>query len=63
MLAKQVLKILHNSFSSETVLPSSFRKVLSLFEIFLFEKPGTTVLQKALLLVTFLVLVAFLAGF
>ena len=49
-----MLKVLHNSFSSEIVLPSSFRIILSLFE-FLFEKVGTTVLQNVLLSVTFLV--------
>ena len=49
-----MLKVLHNSFSSEIVLPSSFRIILSLFE-FLFEKVGKTVLQNVLLLVTFLV--------
>ena len=41
-------------FLSEIVLPSSFRIVLSLFE-YLFEKRGTTVPQKVLLSVTFLV--------
>ena len=49
-----MLKVLNYSFSSEIVLPSSFRIILSLFE-FLFEKVGTTVLQNALLSVTFLV--------
>ena len=54
IFAKKVLKILHNSYSSEIVLPSSFRKILLLFE-FLFEKVGTTVIQNVLLSVTFLV--------
>ena len=49
-----MLKVLHNFFLSEIVLPSSFRIVLSLFE-YLFEKRGTTVPQKGLLSVTFLV--------
>ena len=49
-----MLKVLHNSFSSEIVLLSSFRIILLLFE-FLFEKVGTTVLQTVLLSVTFLV--------
>ena len=41
-------KVLHNSFPSETDLPSSFRINLSLF-----EKRGTA-LQKVLLSVNFL---------
>ena len=43
-----MLKVLHNSFSSEIVLPSSFRIILSLFKL-LFEKVGTTVLQTTVL--------------
>ena len=55
-----MLKVLHNSFSFETVLSTSFKIILSLFE-FLFEKIGTTVLQKVLLIaVSFYVRLKFL---
>ena len=49
-----MLKVLHNSFSFETVLPSSFKIILTFFD-FLFEKVGTSVLQNVLISVTFLV--------
>ena len=49
-----MLKVVHNSSSSETVLLNSFKIILLLFE-FLFEKSGATIPRKALLSHTFLV--------